>query len=232
MFQDTKDYRFSDEAESKWLLDKWGKLSASEIDNLSTPGKGVTFSPGGVAYIERIAREAFTLFNMEENNMSKAMANGKKKEPEAFQFYLRLIGMGDAVEYFGGSNPYFEHYCPDSGASPDAIVWKDKENRLVSWGVELKCPSSKIHFDYLRKIKTQFDLKEMNPQYYGQVQFNLMTFKADLWHWCSYNEYYPIKHRMKILEVVPDKNYQNNLKIRIKMAVKMKYEIIKEMEGL
>lgn len=220
----------ADDADAEWRKKKWGCFSASEIDNLMTPGKGTTFSDGGMAYIERIAREAYTLFNDSENGMSFAMKAGKKKEAEAFGYYRKLFGI-DTFEYYGGGNPYFEKYTEDSGASPDCILWKDKVAKIVSFGCEIKCPTSKIHFDYIRKIKTQFDLKQMNSQYYGQCQFNLMTFNADLWHWCSYNEYYPIKHRMKILEVIPDKNYQNNLKVRIAMATKEKYRILEELKS-
>jgi hypothetical protein len=218
------------DAEDEWRRCKWGKFSASEIDNLMTLGQRETFSAGGIAYIERIAREAYTIFNDSENNETFAMKQGKKKEAEAFQFYRQLLGRDD-FEYYGGGNPYFEHYSNDSGASPDCLLWKDRANKIVSFGAEFKCPTSKIHWDYIRSIKTQFDLKQMNPLYYGQCQFGMMTFKTDLWHWCSYNEYYPIKHRMKIIEIVPDKNYQSNLKIREQMAVKKKYQFLEEIRN-
>lgn len=220
-----------DELESEWRRAKWGCFSASEIDNLMTPGKGETFSPGGIAYIERIARESYTAFNDSENGMSYAMKMGKRKESEAFQYYKRMMGIDD-FEYYGGGNPYFEKYTEHAGASPDCILWKDKPKKIVSFGGEFKCPTSKIHWDYIRNLKTQFDLRQMNPQYYGQCQMNLLTFKAELWHWCSYNEYYPPKHRMFFLEVVPDKTYQSNLKIRIQMATKRKLELLEEMKGL
>lgn len=231
MYQDIKDYHLAEEKEEFWRLQKWSCFSASEISNLMTPGKGETFSDGGIAYIERIAREGYTTFNDSENNMTVSMRNGKKKEPEAYQYYRKLMGIDD-LEYFGGGNPYFEKYTEHSGCSPDCILWKDKPNKIVSFGAEFKCPTSRVHWEYIRGLKTQFDLKQMNPQYYGQCQMALLTFKADLWHWCSYNEYYPPKHRMFILEVVPDKTYQSNLKIRIQMATKRKIELLEEMRNM
>lgn len=230
-FDIDKEYK-KNELEDEWRKVKWGKFSASEIDNLMSPGKGVTFGQGAETYIERIAREAYTLFNDSENNETFAMKQGKKKEAEAFSFYRKMMGIDQEFEYYGGGNPYFEHYCQDSGSSPDCLLWKDKPNKIVSFGSEFKCPTSKIHWDYIRNIKTQFDLKQISPQYYGQCQFGMMTFNTDLWHWCSYNEYYPVRTRMNIVEIAADKTYQSNLKVRIKMAVKMKYDLLAQMRGL
>lgn len=231
MYQDTASYHSDIDAESAWKRVKWSKFSASEIDNLMTKGKSGLFSTGGIAYIERIAREAFTVFNDDENNETFLMKRGKIKESEAFAYYCRMIGTSE-FDYYGGGNPYFELYSEFSGASPDCILWKDKKNRVVSFGAEFKCPSSKIHFEYIRNVKDQWDLKGANSLYYGQCQMNLMTFNADLWHWCSYNEYYPFKNRMLIIEVQPDRAYQSELKIRIKQAEIERNKLLSELKSL
>lgn len=211
--------------EEAWRKVKWGKFSASEIHNLMSRGRNEMFGEGAWSYIERIAREALTLFNDDENNMTKAMLKGKMKEAEAFGYYRQVIGIL-GMEYFGGGNPYFEHYCKDSGASPDCLY---RRKGVVRWGAEFKCPTSKVHWDYVRKIKDQYDLLKVDPLYYGQCQFGMMTFKTDLWHWTSYNEYYPTKWRMHLIEIKPDLSYQSNLKIRIAQAVIEKYKLLNEM---
>lgn len=216
-------------ATEAWLQNKWGKFSASQIFHLMTPGKGnEIFSPGGITYIEHVAREAYTLFNNEESVESFAMKMGKVREPQSFAFLRRLIGF-DKMEYYGGSNPLFQEYCPDSGASPDCLALLPDGN--ASFGAELKNPTGKTHMHYLRTLKDQFDLLKQSEEYYAQVQFNLMVFKCDLWLWSSHNEYFPFKDRMLILECKSDKNYQRNLDIRLKMAVKKKYQIIEELKN-
>jgi hypothetical protein len=222
-------YVGAQDPEVLWRMLKWGKFSASEINDLMLPGKGTTFSEGGETYIERVAREGYTLFNDSENSESRAMQNGKKKEPEAFGYYYRLLGCPPQMEYFGGSNPYFELYNEESGASPDSLMWIDKSVKSVSFGTEFKCPSSKLHWKYLTKVKDQWDLKTIDPQYYGQCQFGMMVFKTNLWHWVSYNEYYPPESRIHIIEVSADEKYQRDLDVRLKMAISKKNGIIKEM---
>lgn len=217
--------------EHLWKLAKWGRFSASEIDVLNIGGSGgKMFGEGATTYIEKVAREAYTVYSDDDNVETFAMKKGKMKESEAFAHYRRIVGYSD-IEYFGGSNPYFEKYCQDSGASPDCIAWINKENKKVSFGGELKCPVSKTHMFYLRNIKDQWDLKKADRTYYGQVQMNLLTFGADLWHWTSYNEYYPFKDQMLIIEVLPDKQYLDGLKMRLKQAVKEKYKIIEELRS-
>lgn len=225
----TLPYVGSQDPEVIWRQLKWGKFSASEISNLMTPGKGTTFSDGGDSYIERIAREGYTSFNDSENSESRAMRNGKMKEPESFGYYYRLIGSPTQMEYFGGSSPYFELYDDHSGASPDAIMWIDKGLKTVSFGAEFKCPSSKTHWEYLNSIKDQWDLRKISPEYYGQCQFGMMVFKTSLWHWSSYNEYYPAESRLHLIEVQADEKYQKELNTRLKMAISKKNGIIREM---
>lgn len=226
MYQDIKDYHFKEDAEAAWRMIKWGKFSASEIHNLMSRGRDQMFGEGAWSYIHRIAREAMTAFNDDENNMSKAMFKGKMKEAEAFNYYRQIIGI-NSLEYFGGGNPLFEHYTKDSGASPDCLYRRKNE---VRWGAEFKCPTSKVHWDYIRNIKDQFDLQKIDPLYYGQCQFGMMTFKTDLWHWCTYNEYYPVKWRMHLIEIKTDISYQTNLKVRIAQGTAEKYKLINEMK--
>lgn len=220
-----------EEKERAWKMEKWGMFSASEIDVLNIGGTGgKMFGEGATTYIESRAREAYTTYNEEDNIETVAMRKGKRKEAEAYAHYCRLLGF-DKLEYFGGGNPYFEHYCPDSGASPDCLAWINKEEKRVSFGGELKCPTAKTHMFYLRNIKDQWDLRKADRNYYGQCQFNLLVFNAEMWHWNSYNEYFPFKDQMLIIEVLPDKQYLDGLKIRLKQAVKDKYKLIEELRS-
>lgn len=215
----------------KWKLEKHGKFSASNIFKLMMPGKGgEAFSVGGLTYIEEVAQEAYTIYTDDENLETYDMRMGKIREPQAAKYYQHLLKGVPNIEYYGGSNPLFKHYCPDSGASPDCLVWKDSTS--VSWGAEFKCPKRGTHWDYLMKIKDDVDLKMASAQYYGQCQMGMLAFDTDLWHWCSYNEYYTLaKDKMLIIEVKRDKTYIENLKIRLKMAVKKKWELIEQMKN-
>jgi len=211
-----------------WKQAKWGRFSASQIFHLMLPGKSDTFSVGGYTYIENVAREAYTIYNEEEMVESFAMKMGKVREPQSYAHLRNLIGF-DGLTYHGGDNPVFDLYCSDSGVSPDckAIL----PDGTVSFGAELKNPTGKTHMFYLRNVKDQWDLKRISEEYYAQVQMALLKYKCEHWLWCSYNEYFPFKDQMLLIEVKADKSYQSNMDIRIKMAVKKKYAILEELKN-
>lgn len=213
-----------------WRQAKWGKFSASQEFHLMVPGKnGNVFSVGGETYIEGVALEGYTIFNDESTVETFAMRRGKMNEAIAYA-RLRDVLKFDGLEHYGGDNPVFDLYTEDSGVSPDCkAIAKDG---TVSFGAEIKCPGGKMHMHYLRHVKDQFDLKKESEEYYTQVQKALLTYKCDVWLWSSYNEYFPLKDQTHIIEVKPDKQFQQNLDIRIRMATKKKYEIIEELKAL
>jgi len=220
-----------------WLEKKWGKFSGSEIWKLTIGGKEdkktgtkSLFGDGAMSYIKKIAVQAYTLFNLDDNPETFQMKLGKAREHISAAYYQKLISFG-GIMYYGGLNPLFEPYTADSGCSPDIVVWKDYKARIASWGAELKNPSSAVHMEYLLTIKDAMDLKRESIEYYSQCQFAMMTFKTDLWHWCSHNEYFPDKSRMLLIEVPQDKNFQNDLDARIEKATKLKYEFIEKLKN-
>jgi hypothetical protein len=55
----------------------------------------------------------------------------------------------------------------------------------------------------------------------------MMTFKCDLWHWVSYDQYQKEpKNKMLIIEVTPEKRYQDDLEVRLRKAEKMVAKLI------
>lgn len=215
-------------ASDKWLLERRGKFTASEIYKLMVGSKsGAAFGAGATTYIEETACNAYTKFS-ESKPISYDMRVGKMKEPMAYAYFEKLVGF-DGLRYCGEDSPYFKHYCPDSGGSPDCLAPINEDN--ISFGIEFKCPDQLTHMRYLRKVKDQFDLRSESEAYYAQCQFLMMIFKCDLWLWCSFHEMFPPNDRMLMIEIKPDKNYQTSLDIRLKMAVKLKYELIEELKN-
>lgn len=213
----------------EWKRKKWGRISASQEYHIMIQGAGQTFSPGGITYIEGVARERYTLFNEEESIESFAMKMGKIREPASYAHLSRLLGF-DGLQYFGGDNPVFDLYSEFSGVSPDckAIL----PDGTVSFGAELKNPTGKVHMFYLRNIKDQWDLKKVSGEYYAQVQKAILTYKCDHWLWTSHNEYFPFKNRQLIIEVKADKSYLDSMVIREKMAEKEILRIIEELNNI
>lgn len=227
----------SSEVTYEWKKLKFGKFSASQIFHLmiggttdKKTGQTPLFGKGAISHITKMARQEYTQFNEDDEPETFAMKLGKMRESTAAAYYLRAIGIKDMV-YYGGANPLFHLYNKDAGASPDLVMWKDEPNKVASFGGEMKCPSGDVHMEYLRNIKKAEDLKTVSIEYYSQVQFSMLVFRTDLWHWCSHNEYFPEKDRLLLIEVPADKKFQNELDARLSAAIEMKYNIINELKN-
>lgn len=214
----------------KWFLKRHTRFTASVIYKLLNKGKdGSYFSATGMTYIEEKAIESMTvMWERPELDFVEPLMWGKSYEEHAHQEYIEATNNYN-MRHFGSESPLFLDFNDYSGGSPDGIMG---EGQTIYLGNEIKCPkNSKNHFKYL-KFKDQWDLKESRIEYYAQCQFLLMITGADMWHWTSYDErFIDKKLRLKILEVKPDTNFQNNLEIRLQMAQKEKLRIIESLKS-
>lgn len=228
------DFSKTEEAEEKWLMQKWGKFGASDMYKLWSKGKGEMFGAGAKTLIKKVARQAYTLFNTEDSVETYSMKMGKVNEPQSFGYVYKLLGIKE-LEYYGSNNPIFvnhhkNEFKADTGCSPDGAA--KRKDGIISFGVELKNNKGDTHWDSLNEIKTQKDLLAANKDDYTQCQFSMACCNTDLWLWVSYNEYFPEKHKALIIEVTPDEEFMEQLDERIVAAIKKKYELIDEMKNI
>lgn len=212
----------------KWFLDRHGNFTASENYKLLTGGgKGEMFGPGATTYITDKAIETMTVLQERpELEQAKSLLWGKLYEYPAYECYVRVTKNYN-MRYLGSETPLYLAYNEYSGGSPDGIMGRDT---TIDWGAEFKCPkTSKVHFEYL-KLKDQWDLKAFSSQNYTQVQMLLMTTKAEGFDFFSYDERFKEpKLKYKLIEVKPDRRFQDNLVIRLQCAQRDKLEIINSM---
>lgn len=215
------------DVKDKWFLERHGKFTASEIGKLLSKGAGTKmFGQGALTYIKQKAIEKMTvLWERPELEAVKSLLHGKAHELPAYEMYKRET-KNYSMRYFGSDTPLFLAHDDDSGGSPDGLMGQSDK---IYCGLELKCPkNSHIHWDYYL-MKDQWDLREYNADYYAQIQFLLRITCAEEFHFCSFDDRFidPNK-KIKIIPVLPDKKFQDNLDIRLQMAVKMRNEIIAE----
>lgn len=213
----------------KWLLERYGMFTASENYKLLVGGgKGEMFGTGAMTYITDKAIETMTILSERPSEMEnvKSLLWGKLYEYPAFECYLEVTRNYD-MRYLGTETPLYLAYNEYSGGSPDGIMGS---GIIIQRGTELKCPkSSKVHFEYL-KLKDQWDLKAYNIMNYTQCQMLLMTTKAEAFDFFSYDDRFrDARLKYKLIEVKPDKLFQDNLAIRLQCAQRGKLEIIQSM---
>lgn len=208
----------------KWYLERHGKFTASMIYKIVPNSSTGLFTPAGWNYIQDRAIETMTyLYEAPEMEFVEALVHGKAYEENAFFEYLE-VSKNHNMRHFGGENPIYLEYNEYSGGSPDGFMGKGTN---IDWLLEIKCPKNpKNHFKYMG-FKNQWDLKESRPEYYAQIQFLLMITKANGAHFASYDERFrDTTKRLKIIDVLPDKKFADNLDIKLRMAQKEKLKIM------
>lgn len=211
----------------QWHLTRWTKFTSSEKYKLLLRGeKGAIFGVGALTYIKTKALEMATVLQERpEMEEVKSLLWGKVHEYPAYEWYIKETKNYN-MKYLGGETPIFitDDLMPkESGGSPDGLLLGEDK---VNAGWEVKCPRNSMnHFDRLL-WKDQWDLKEGYISCYTQIQDLLRLTGADVWHFMSFDDRQSNqKKKGKIIEVFPDKKFNDNLVLRTRMAVEEKYKI-------
>jgi hypothetical protein len=214
----------------QWHLARWSKFTASENYKLLTGNGSNVFGAGAMTYIkEKVLQMTTHMWERPELDEVKSLLHGKMYEYPAYKATVQATGYAGLI-YLGEERPLFLEYEPlagESGGSPDSISLKS--DSTVDIIAEIKCPKNPMyHFDRL-KWKTQWDIKEGYNSTYCQIQNLLMITGAELGLFVSYDDrQIDVRKKAKIIEVKPDKKFQDNLDLRLRMAVKEKYKVFEE----
>lgn len=203
-----------------------GKFTASQIFLLMQTGKGKFFSEQAFTYIRGRIAELLT-GQQDEAGRGYSLEWGKEQEPNASEA-LQARYPHVQLDYYGGDNPQFVTYDAYSGASPDAI------SPDALW--EIKCPYvTGNYLPYLIAAKNGGQaewLKKHSPQYYGQLQFGMMCCQRSMSYLCAYDpRMIDPAHRLSVLEVPADAEYQETLKDRLSVAVQAVKDALKQINA-
>lgn len=214
----------------QWHLQRWSKFTASENYKLLPTGGVNMFSPGGYNYIKsKVLQMTTVMWHRPELDEVEALLHGKVHEYPAFKA-LKAVTKHEGLIYLGEETPLFLEYEPlegECGGSPDSISLKS--DATVDIIAEIKCPMDSMkHFDRHSWV-SQWDVKEKYAQAYCQIQNLMMITGAGLGLFVSYDDRQKIiAKKIKIIDILPDKKFQDNLEIRLRMAIKEKYRIYNE----
>jgi len=213
------------EAQADWLQQRCGKITASEVWKLMEKGRnGEYFGKGAKTYIKQKVAEILTLeiVNGGRSNMV-AMEWGSAHEFEAVQRFEKEKGL--SVDYYGGANPKFFELDEFSGGSPDGLT----EDAII----EVKCPfNSGEHISHL-ELQTDMDLLDYAPEYYWQMQMNMLVCKKSKGWFISFDgRFADDKLQIHIIEVPANEENINKLKERINEAEKQMNTTIGLLRGI
>lgn len=161
---------------AQWYGARLFHFTSSELSKLLTkPKSGEGVSKTAEAYIfDKIAEELTNGTCLDYTQIdTKETRWGHELEPVAREAYEKAMDV--EVELCG----FIEH-SPSFGGSPDGLVGEDG-------GIEIKCPySSAVHARYLL-MRSPADLKALKPEYYAQIQGNLLVTGRKWFDFVSYD---------------------------------------------
>lgn len=226
----------SEQGSPLWFDIRIGRFTSSEIYRLIKPGERLMTDeelkarpktgPGskskwtedpsrlsidGESYVYEVVAEVLT-GQMTPNVKSYATEHGEEFEPYAAEFYENKFGVKTEIISFV---PFGDH----AGGSPDRIVGDSL--------LEIKCPyNSAIHLKYMM-LTDQYDLKREYPNYYWQIQSNLLWTGKKKAIFVSYDfRFTKNEHKMATVEILPDSKDMDIISTRVAAAIKMKLQII------
>jgi len=178
----------------EWFAQRLGKVTASRVGDVIAKTKtGPSASRDNYAtqlVLERLTNAKGEFFS------STAMQWGTDTEPMARQAYELKCGV--FVDEVG----FIDHPTIDmSGASPDGLVDK---NGLV----EIKCPESKTHMEYLLSGKPP-------PKYIPQMMWQMACTGRSWCDFVSFDPRFPTNLQIFVIKVEYDPTYVRMLELEI-----------------
>jgi hypothetical protein len=205
----------------EWFSQRLGKFTGSQIYRLMASGRrGEMFGIGAMTYIKEKAAEIITDGKSQENKQVDNWATkwGVKYEPIAKRIYEEYTF--DKVHECG-----FILYDENFGASPDGLIGQQ--------GVlEIKCPyTTEKHIEYIL-CKDQYDLLQVAPEYYYQMQAEMIC-TGRIWaHFVSYDPNCDERTCFKLIQVLYDVPVCNEILDRVSSAAVILKEMLTEIRGL
>jgi hypothetical protein len=170
----------------EWHALRCGKVTASRIPDVCARVKSGGFSAMRANYKAELVLERLTEKPAEQTFKSKAIEDGKLREPDARAEYE--LRHRCTVEQIG----FADHpTIPMAGASADGLIGEDG-------GAEIKCPIPATHLAYLRA-------DVVPSEYVPQITWNLACLpERKWWDFVSFNPDFPASMQLFVKRVHRD----------------------------
>lgn len=140
---------------AEWFNACLGVITGSRAKNV--------FKSNNLTFVDELIAERMTQC-VEESFTSKAMEHGILFEPEALKVYNERNIDRHVAEEVGFC---IHDHVPYLAISPDALIFDDVD---AIGAVEIKCPSSKKHVEYLRQNKLPNEYKHQVLHYFIVIE--------------------------------------------------------------
>lgn len=174
-----------------WDKFRLGKFTGSGISSLMTSPRSKSakesgqFSQTALKYIyEKLMEEVTGQVCYESTG--KAIDWGNEWEEVALLEVAKVLNSPSEKTQI---KPPFKPFNDYSGVSADALMYDSRIDSSV--GVELKCPFNPVNHYLHSQVKCGDDLKEINADYYWQIQMSMLCHNLPIWVFASFEPRQP-----------------------------------------
>jgi hypothetical protein len=202
-----------DQCSEDWYTIRCGKMTSSRFATVLAKGKGGGVSKTRRKYMSEICSERKTGLPSSSFSGTTAMDWGTEHEDEAVGAYEKEKERekGDGTSHVVNTVGFVE-LSGWIGGSPDGLVGEDGI-------IEVKCPNSCTHYDYMRLNKK--DPSWYDPTYKWQMQGNLWITGRKWCDWISYDPRFKLpKEQILIVRVERDEQAIAELQIKCELFKK------------
>jgi hypothetical protein len=169
---------------AEWKADRAGRASGSKASAVQAKGKGNAEASTRADYRIQLALERLLGEPCDDDFTSRDIQNGIEREPFARMAFEARTGL--FVQEAGFA--YWEKLM--IGCSVDGFTEENRRNGFV----EIKCPKSKTHLEYLTD-------KRLPPTYRHQVLHNFLVTGCDFADFISFDPKMPEKLQLFVFRV-------------------------------
>ena len=194
----------------EWFATRAGKVTASRVADVIAKTKS-GYSASRANYMAQLVAERLT-GKPAESFSNAAMEWGTEQEPFARAMYeARADVLVDEVGFVLHPSIAF------SGASPDGLSWVGL--------VEIKCPNTATHIDYLLG-------KVVPSKYKPQMAWQLACTQRPWCDFVSYDPRLPERHQLFVVRYIPDAGYIQELEAEVSKFLDEVQETLNKLEQL
>lgn len=193
----------------QWEAVRLKRLTSSYMHKIFVSGqsKDTPIGVGGMGYIDKKIGEMITGKSDSEVPETDDVMRGIANEPDAVARYAEKTNQEVAPSLF------FEYNSIMGGTTDGCVCYQNSDE--IKSVLEIKCPRPWKHVKVCR-VNAPIELKKIDPQYYHQLQSNIMICEAEYGDFASYNEDCLIYDaQIRIVRVWPDMAWRKEFKEKI-----------------
>lgn len=207
-----------------WYRSRLGHITGSKVSVLIGSGRKEAFTQTGIDYIYQLAAERMLNPDIVGNDINfegyldtvnvttKAMQYGIDHEDEAKALFMQSrFPEKELLEVGSCLHPTIEKFA----ASPDGLI-RDFDGDGNMAVIEVKCPAIKTYVLYSANINSTEDLLKVKPEYYWQMQAEMVCTGCDKGFFVCYSPF--LLNPLHVVEINRVGTSVANMENRVKLA--------------